>query len=141
LLLLLLLLLLMMMMMMMMMIRRLLVLARTRTALPTVLQMAPEVLNAERYDARVDVYSFAVMAWEVCSLLPLFAGLSRWDVPAKVSMGELHPECPPEWPAPLCELLDSAWSTDPAQRPTFAQLQQTISSWDGSLLSALWKTS
>ena len=102
--------------------------------------MAPEVLNAERYDARVDVYSFAVLAWEVISLRPLFEGLSRWDVPAKVSMGELRPECPSHWPGPLCEMLSAAWSSDPAKRPTFEEIRQTIASWSTELLSVLWTT-
>ena len=50
--------------------------------------MAPEVLNAERYNERVDVFSFAIMAWELCSLQQLYearqvtkdllAGLKGW---------------------------------------------------------------
>ena len=100
--------------------------------------MAPEVLNAERYNERVDVFSFAIMAWELCSLQQLYEGFCRWDVPAKVAGGDLRPIIPCHWPEFLRTFLTAAWSPDPSARPSFADIEALVRRWDVQQLAALW---
>ena len=102
--------------------------------------MAPEVLNANRYGERVDVFSFAIMTWEMCSLQPLYEGLCRWEVPAQVSAGNLRPTIPAQWPDFLRTFLCAAWSNDPAARPSFADIEQLILTWDAKQLARGWET-
>jgi serine/threonine protein kinase len=39
--------------------------------------MAPEVVRAEAYNEKVDVYSFAIIMWQVAKLIVPFQGMSR----------------------------------------------------------------
>ena len=65
-------------------------LARTKPATPTCLTaetgsyrwMAPEVMRHEPYDERCDVYSFALVSWELLTLEMPFARMQGLDVTA-----------------------------------------------------------
>lgn len=83
--------------------------------------MAPEVINHKPYDHRADVFSFAVVLWELVTskmpyenLTPLQAALGvrqgmRLEIPSWV-----HPQ--------LSKLIQQCWDENPNVRPSFAEI-------------------
>ncbi|WVZ95584.1 hypothetical protein U9M48_041328 [Paspalum notatum var. saurae] len=83
--------------------------------------MAPEIINHKPYDNKADVFSFAIVLWELATskvpydnLTPLQAALGvrqglRLDVPASV-----HPI--------LSKMIQRCWDEDPDVRPTFTEI-------------------
>ncbi|CAN0441799.1 unnamed protein product, partial [Hapterophycus canaliculatus] len=50
----------------------------------TVQWMAPEVLASEKYAEPADVYSFAIVCWELLSRACPYEGMSQIQVPLRV---------------------------------------------------------
>jgi len=83
--------------------------------------MAPEVINHKPYDQKADVFSFAIVLWELVTskvpyenLTPLQAALSvrqgfRLEIPSSV-----HPR--------LFKLIQWCWEENPHTRPTFSEI-------------------
>ncbi|CAM9607371.1 unnamed protein product [Ascophyllum nodosum] len=65
--------------------------------------MAPEVLASKKYTETADVYSFAVVCWELLSRACPYEGLNQIQVAVKVLNNGLRPDipqwCPPEFKA------------------------------------------
>jgi len=102
--------------------------------------MAPEVFDFSdgfRYDERADIFSFAMVMYEVLHRkIPYGEKFPTADDAAKVDprialhicLG-LRPDMEGGTNASvrlslLCELMQRAWATDPAQRPTFQELEE-----------------
>ena len=84
--------------------------------------MAPEVWAARDYDLRADVYSFAVLAYEVLSKRRAYSEryMTMEQVAAAATRDPaFRPRIPRTWPAPLAELLGACWHAEPAKRPPF----------------------
>lgn len=89
--------------------------------------MAPEVILHGKYDHRVDVFSFAIVLWELCSsrlpygeLPPIQAATA---VAARGLRPPLTPDCLPAFcPPELVALIENAWDAQPAKRPEFTAL-------------------
>ena len=93
---------------------------------------APEILRGEPYTEKVDMYSFAIVCWELLQQgFPFyeyserFAGKPRLDFFAAIGEG-LRPSIPVGTPAPYVDLLNDCWTLDPNDRPTFAHLAERI---------------
>ncbi|KAK3122488.1 hypothetical protein QOZ80_8AG0614320 [Eleusine coracana subsp. coracana] len=83
--------------------------------------MAPEIINHKPYDHKADVFSFAIVLWELATskvpyddMTPLQAALGvrqglRLEIPSSV-----HPR--------LVKLIQWCWDEDPSVRPTFAEI-------------------
>ena len=104
------------------------------TVCGTLLWSAPELLNSENYDEKVDVYSFAM------TLVELIHGTKPWedtkdcdgkptrphDVPQRVCEGQ-RPESQLEEATPeMSQLIMSCWDQEPAKRPTFPEVVETV---------------
>jgi serine/threonine protein kinase len=98
--------------------------------------MAPEVMRAEGYSFASDVYSFAMVLYEVCSLRKLTA---REFKPFSVHTGTpdsalVRPNGFDSRPSLDCipckdsqYLIEDCWCSDPALRPSFEQISRAIS--------------
>jgi len=94
----------------------------------TLRYMAPEVAKSEHYNVSADVYSWAMVAYEVLSLEKPFDGWTR-DMHANLVCGpncarpSLDPNCTSH-PVPdeMTSILERTWSAQPSQRGTMAQL-------------------
>jgi hypothetical protein len=94
-----------------------------RTLVGTYAWMAPEVLEQRPYDERADVYSFAIVLWELLTLQEPFKGLEPMQVMRACDRGE-RPPLPPEpraCPPAYCALMARCWAREPEKRPTFRE--------------------
>ncbi|KAG8467884.1 hypothetical protein KFE25_006936 [Diacronema lutheri] len=90
--------------------------------------MAPENWHRQAYSSKVDVFSFAVLAWEVFAskraYQPLF--LTAEQIAQGVATKGLRPTLPTGWPVALKELMGTMWSDNPADRPDFTRITQHL---------------
>ena len=85
--------------------------------------MAPEMLsNHGVYNSKVDVYSFAIVMWEVLTGNYPYAGLDQQQIVAQVLVNDARPEIPDGAPQPYVDLMRRCWDRSPDVRPTFDQI-------------------
>jgi len=107
-------------------------------AIGTVSYMSPEIFNNEKYTEKTDIYSFAMVFWEVMARKTPFSELNSWNIPVMVTKGE-RPLIPKDWSQSISKLIKSCWDQKPSKRPSFSEIlfalskiQSSIS--DGSIL-------
>jgi len=90
--------------------------------------MAPEVVNGTRYDEKADVYSFAIVIYEIICLTVPFGDLEPEEAARLTAKGQRPSmeEVPPDCPAPLSKLMESCWAHSAANRPTFERILVTL---------------
>ncbi|RIB25610.1 kinase-like domain-containing protein, partial [Gigaspora rosea] len=84
--------------------------------------IAPEVLNNRTYSAASDVYSFAIIAYEVVS-----GKLAFSDIPHDIRLMHkilhgLRPAIPSHVPKLIAKLIMKCWDTRPNNRPTSEEI-------------------
>ena len=79
--------------------------------------MAPEVAKEEPYNESVDVYSFSILLWQICSLKTPFADFIVKTHYESVIQGDVRPDINSNWPTLLSTLMTKGWSVDIAERP------------------------
>lgn len=90
--------------------------------------MAPEAAMGE-YTEKADVYSFAMVLFELISQELPFADVDDCDVMRLAAKGE-RPDMeavPPDTPANLVDLMESCWAPKPGDRPSFGLICNTLS--------------
>eukprot|EP01114_Cavostelium_apophysatum_P015199 TRINITY_DN4098_c0_g1_i1.p1 TRINITY_DN4098_c0_g1~~TRINITY_DN4098_c0_g1_i1.p1 ORF type:complete len:674 (-),score=153.00 TRINITY_DN4098_c0_g1_i1:2-2023(-) len=89
---------------------------------------SPEALMQGDITSKSDVFSFAVLIWEIFEggKIPWGVELSSLDVGKKVIAGERLP-CPEGCPDKLYQLMLRCWAKDPAERPSFADILEELS--------------
>jgi serine/threonine protein kinase len=93
--------------------------------------MAPEVINSTEYTQKADVFSFAMVAYEVvCRHVP-FEHLDSDSVGDKITSGQrpslTDPDVVPEEAPPnLLDLIVRCWAHEPSHRPCFKQIHSDI---------------
>jgi len=92
--------------------------------------MAPEVAKGQPYNKSVDVYSFGILLWQMCSLERPFAGYSSQKHMREVVISGERPKMDTShtalWPLDLQWLMKASWSSDPNIRPSFTKISQTL---------------
>ena len=82
------------------------------------------------YDLSVDVYSFGIMLWELCSSEKPFYGYSSNKHMQLVVLGGERPKLDAAhtqyWPTSLQNLMKKCWSSKPAQRPSFTEIIRVL---------------
>ena len=86
--------------------------------------MAPEVAKSERYNSRVDIFSFGIILYEMTTGVQPFKGFSKANFMSRVVRnGERPPLDIDDYgrkiriPAKLNTLIESCWHMDPSERP------------------------
>eukprot|EP00048_Salpingoeca_helianthica_P013389 m.200588 g.200588 ORF g.200588 m.200588 type:complete len:471 (+) comp15497_c12_seq1:120-1532(+) len=102
---------------------------RSRTQLTkgigTPLWMAPEILAGQRYGPSADVYSFAIVMWEIAAQgepWPDVRGPFLQDTLCTLVHSGKRPAVDPSWPATYVHLMQRCWSSEPEARPTFKEV-------------------
>ena len=90
---------------------------------------APEVITGEKYDKKVDVYSFGIMMAEMVTHKKPYEGVQRAGLQHKIIAEDLRPIVPTsfkhEWPD-LLDLMKKCWDRDPRARPEFVDVAAAI---------------
>lgn len=94
----------------------------------TVQWMAPELLRSNpHYDEKVDVYSFAMMLYELLTLKEPYLGMGQDQIVMGVIERGLRPEIGSHYgPQGLIDLIEQCWAENPAERPSFDQISYML---------------
>eukprot|EP01130_Rhizamoeba_saxonica_P006814 TRINITY_DN2728_c0_g1_i1.p1 TRINITY_DN2728_c0_g1~~TRINITY_DN2728_c0_g1_i1.p1 ORF type:complete len:600 (+),score=121.44 TRINITY_DN2728_c0_g1_i1:411-2210(+) len=97
------------------------------TKLGTLNWVAPEILNDNTipYSEAADVYSFAVVLWEIITSEVPYGGKSPLQVVRMIDMGE-HLKIPKYIDERFQTLIASCWNTNPRTRPTIGVALETL---------------
>eukprot|EP00934_Nitzschia_sp_Nitz4_P005145 Nitzschia sp. Nitz4//scaffold45_size130396//74453//75795//NITZ4_003456-RA/size130396-snap-gene-0.127-mRNA-1//1//CDS//3329552419//5135//frame0 len=78
--------------------------------------MAPEVALGEPYNLSADIYSFAILFWELVALEKAFGKLSQEEHKKTVIHGLERPPLKREWRPEIHSILQSCWTRNPRDR-------------------------
>ncbi|EAY22545.1 TKL family protein kinase [Trichomonas vaginalis G3] len=85
--------------------------------------MAPEVLlSSPNYDEKVDVYSYAILLWELLTNEPPFSGMNPSQITDLVINQGYRPPIPDNAPPNLTKLINKCWQTDPTKRLSMSKV-------------------
>mmetsp|Transcript_102442 Transcript_102442/g.293896 ORF Transcript_102442/g.293896 Transcript_102442/m.293896 type:complete len:299 (+) Transcript_102442:128-1024(+) len=91
--------------------------------------MAPEVLKGTKYTTKADVFSFAMVAYEVAFRYVPFEQLDAHTV-ARYTMQGIRPDFEEvsldEAPAGILEIIQECWAQDPEARPSFHEVREKV---------------
>uniref|UniRef100_A0A8C5GU76 Scaffold protein ILK n=1 Tax=Gouania willdenowi TaxID=441366 RepID=A0A8C5GU76_GOUWI len=82
---------------------------------PEALQKKPEEINRRS----ADMWSFAILLWELVTREVPFADLSNMEIGMKIALEGLRPTIPPGISPHICKLMKICMNEDPAKRPKF----------------------
>jgi serine/threonine protein kinase len=90
--------------------------------------MAPELLRSSPfYDEKVDVYSFAVLLWELLTLQRPYEGLTQDQLVLGVIDRGMRPLIPSHFGPPgLVALIYECWAENPNDRPSFERIVSVL---------------
>ena len=95
----------------------------------TLVYMAPEVYLNQPYNEKVDVYSFAMILWELISGEQVFSNMSKDEHMQEVVLGGQRPSLSPilaRAPAGVARLLELCWHAKHQRRPDFASIERDL---------------
>jgi serine/threonine protein kinase len=99
---------------------------KTMTKCGSPLWVAPEVLQGERFSEACDIYSFAIIVWEVIAWNEPFPTLSSKQVMRQGALQHLRPTIPIDCPGALAALVSMCWKREPSERPTFTNILELL---------------
>ena len=79
--------------------------------------MAPEIACEEPYDTKCDVFSLAILSWEILALQSAFRGYTKQEFLVRVALRRERPRIPIRWPRYTKSIIAEAWDHDPSKRP------------------------
>ena len=99
---------------------------RTMTACGSPLWTAPEVIRGEKYSEKADVYSFAIILYELLTWSPPYPNDNPHFVMMKVASEGYRMTISDEFDPFFHKILTMSWHADPAERPSFEGLHDMI---------------
>ncbi|KAG9296237.1 hypothetical protein G9A89_014829 [Geosiphon pyriformis] len=88
----------------------------------------PEVLRGEKFTAAGDIYSFAMLLWELATGKPPFHNCSHdHSLMLDISFNGARPEITsPLIPPCIAEIIEKCWDDNPLNRPTAKELENNL---------------
>lgn len=91
--------------------------------------MAPEVFSGQPYDGKCDVYSFAILLWEMFTLKPAFRSIIQAEYKSRIL--EREERLPlqrrgDKIPSLMQAVIQESWQTDPKARPAMDRVARMI---------------
>jgi integrin-linked kinase len=87
--------------------------------------MSPEALQKKHTDINVkaaDMWSFAILLWELATRQVPFADLSPMEIGMKVALEALRVTIPPGISPHMARLIKICMNEEPGKRPSFDQV-------------------
>ncbi|PKK73650.1 kinase-like protein [Rhizophagus irregularis] len=106
---------------------------KTEKIIGVIPYIAPEVLNNKPYSEASDIYSFAMILWEVGTGEKPYADLPYDDALALQIKRGRRPNIPKEMPECYATLIRNCWDSDPQKRPTALDIKEKIMKWQSVL--------
>jgi serine/threonine protein kinase len=109
--------------------------------------MAPENFKGRPYSYKTDVYSFAILLYELLMRGKAYGGLvlDCEQIAELASTRARRPALPPRWPVEAKALLTACWDADPAKRPEFTSIADMLAKWradpSDKVLAQIWAAS
>ena len=88
--------------------------------------MAPECAEILPYGKPSDVFSFAVLFWEMLSLKTAFEKYTREQHYKEIIVEGKRPKLSKSWPFSIKNLIQRGWAPKPSDRPTFQSVLEMI---------------
>ena len=80
--------------------------------------MAPEVASCQPYNHKSEIYSFAIVFWQMLALQRPYDTITAEAFEEVVCKKQVRPKVnEKKWPSAVCTLLNRCWHPDPAMRP------------------------
>ncbi|KAG6671633.1 hypothetical protein I3843_16G014400 [Carya illinoinensis] len=98
--------------------------------------MAPEVINHQPYNQKADVFSFAIVLWELVTAKVPYDSMTPLQAALGVRQG-LRPDLPKNAHPNLLELMQRCWEAVSDNRPSFSEITAELE----NLLQEIQKTS
>ncbi|XP_052487226.1 serine/threonine-protein kinase STY8 isoform X2 [Gossypium raimondii] len=83
--------------------------------------MAPEVINHQPYDQKADIFSFAIVLWELVTAKVPYDTMTPLQAALGVRQG-LRPDLPENAHPKLVDLMQRCWVATPDKRPSFSEI-------------------
>lgn len=88
--------------------------------------MAPEMMESGSYTTKADVYSMAVVFWEILTGERPYAGLRATAVIKRVVIDKKRPPIPESCPPQLRDILAECWAHSESRRPDAAEVLKRL---------------
>lgn len=91
--------------------------------------IAPEILQGEAGGSSSDVFSFAVIAYEILTETKAYPNISEFNMKVmnQIIDGSLRPNIPSNFNKNMKELLEKCWCNDHLKRPSFEEIFEKLS--------------
>lgn len=90
--------------------------------------MSPEMIQEKSCSRKVDVYSFGIVLWELCTGLIPFGEMTPVQAAFAICQEKARPPIPAHCSKEIAELMQLCWSSNPSKRPEFSQIVQILQS-------------
>jgi serine/threonine protein kinase len=93
----------------------------------TPIWMAPEVMMGRQLDEKSDVYSYAIVLWEILTGQEPFLEFKSFRVFKRaICLENIRPPIPDWIPVQLANVMKSCWHRDPGMRPGFDEIVRLL---------------
>jgi len=88
--------------------------------------MAPEVADKQPYDCKCDVFSYAILVWEILSLKTAFKDYTKIEYFRRVVHNKERLSIPKKLPPLTRLMIKESWDHDPTKRPEMKRVAAMV---------------
>jgi len=96
----------------------------------TIQWVAPEIIKEEPYNEKCDVYSFAIVLWELYTHEIPFKGRSAFAIANEVGFKGARLPIPNSCSTLMATLIQMCWAEDATERPGFGEILEMVEEMD-----------